>query len=611
MPDPIYISSIVVPNPNVPLRDRNGTADFAINSYKIWDYNNRNKTQPCSIALSSSNRSELHVTIGATEPFDPNRSYKLSCVFADPCDGGPRFEDVYFNINDTEVIVPIVLKGYSSTVPWGVKDDITWTIDDQYPTTMKLELYAIAPQPLLPTYFQNEIPSEFLELFVLPTAKAKIKDYVPWAVAVCHRSKHDHYDNPKVPFNFTAVHSYIYNHLGAGSPSFTGEYGGSFDLEEWLNSRGGNGPKYNVNCFDQAGLVIIALSLGRTDIATEFQWFHMRPYGYINGDLVGCGMCNNPFFGGKGSNPETSPLLVTQLPNEDGRSGFGRHVFAAVATGDRLRMIDACCGPHVGDEDKYQYIEAAVDKSNTPKKYEAGTAADAKTDADWGIDTLDRPVHNTYQFESLSESEQKFINELEAASLVEGSKGTDRMDKVNLASLVDQITAKLQLKQFGEPKKSASRVCTHVQWTSLHSEEAVSVDMTIYKNYGEAFKAWNHHFRSFTDPESHIKSLSGQPPKSLKATHYLAGADSVQWVDSHIVVKLTRSALGGSRDIDLDPIAHEIHTVMSTATPDHADYQEVSKIHSVASTGQVAVGEEFFVTLEVCSGECSSPFYGY
>jgi hypothetical protein len=122
--------------------------------------------------------------------------------------------------------------------------------------------------------------------------------------------------------------------------------GGTFQLGAYLTAA-----KPVVNCYDQAGGV--QSLCGALGVAAN--WFFLRPYGFIHTThLVGVGACNNPFFSNNGSSP-------TVGVNDRNRSAFANHAFAGL-TG---AVLDACAGPHTGNEDRGQYVNAAIDGATT------------------------------------------------------------------------------------------------------------------------------------------------------------------------------------------------------------------------------------------------------
>ncbi|KAK6338528.1 hypothetical protein TWF730_002591 [Orbilia blumenaviensis] len=132
-----------------------------------------------------------------------------------------------------------------------------------------------------------------------------------------------------------------------------------------------------VNCFDQAAIVWLVLSLGfqsQADQQAVSSW-HMSPYGFIDGSLVGWGPTDNPLFKGD----KTKMIIPKQSPD---RKPFGSHVFLSWYG----KVFDSCAGPHLGTEDLNLYLSKALDSDywtgyinkKTGKPWQNGTAADAE-----------------------------------------------------------------------------------------------------------------------------------------------------------------------------------------------------------------------------------------
>jgi hypothetical protein len=137
--------------------------------------------------------------------------------------------------------------------------------------------------------------------------------------------------------------------------------GGVFQLGAYLAAA-----KPVVNCYDQAGAV--QTLCGALGVPTT--WFFLKPYGFIHTtQLVGVGACNNPFFSNNGSSP-------TVAVDDRQRSAFANHAFAGLSGA----VLDACAGPHTGDDDRSQYVSKAIDSATTLYRlysnFRPGTAPD-------------------------------------------------------------------------------------------------------------------------------------------------------------------------------------------------------------------------------------------
>jgi hypothetical protein len=102
------------------------------------------------------------------------------------------------------------------------------------------------------------------------------------------------------------------------------------------------------NCYDQASAVQVLVGA----LGVQVAWCFLEPFGYIKPtNLVGVGLCNNPFFGTE----ERKKMVPWDSPD---RGGFGNHAFAR--TGGS-KILDACGGPHTGSETSEQYVDASID----------------------------------------------------------------------------------------------------------------------------------------------------------------------------------------------------------------------------------------------------------
>ena len=129
-------------------------------------------------------------------------------------------------------------------------------------------------------------------------------------------------------------------------------YQGGFKLSAYLDLQ------YPVvNCYDQAYGVATLGNLIGVHATTIFT----SPFGYINPvNLVGVGVCNNPFCGNSAYPAE--PLRPIDDIN---RSMFGNHryVFAEGV------IFDACAGPELGTKTHTEYLKSVIDTSTMDEMY--------------------------------------------------------------------------------------------------------------------------------------------------------------------------------------------------------------------------------------------------
>ncbi len=200
-------------------------------------------------------------------------------------------------------------------------------------------------------------------------------------------------------------HGMKYDVVEGGAVFATGQRQGKYKLWNYINKA-----TNVVNCYDQAGAVQ-ALS-GCLGIRPT--WIFLEPFGFIHEtNLVGWGLCNNPFFGG-------NVALQIVGKNVATRTEFGNHAFieygsvepslgaaigigavagavgggvigaivgggvgalvgvlvgaavgaligaaVALAAESGGYILDACAGPHLGTESRTQYVAGSIDITTT------------------------------------------------------------------------------------------------------------------------------------------------------------------------------------------------------------------------------------------------------
>ncbi|KAG7423895.1 hypothetical protein Forpi1262_v015143 [Fusarium oxysporum f. sp. raphani] len=263
---------------------------------------------------------------------------------------------------------------------------------------VEMELYLLGYE--LPPYFDDKVPLLLLRMFVAAATQQQIRTAQQWVAMVakiCHGSAHPETGEPAETEN----HWLKYNTLGGGSffmaPNNVANpahlktlqhyfnYGGSFFLSAWLDTYRNfrdQGSFSVVNCYDQAGAVEVAASLGVS--YNCLAWEYHQPYGFITKDteLVGWGACNNPMF----EKIPKNKLLENNMDTH--RTIFGNHAFIswspdfdpAPSVFDEshdpssfpgMLAIDACAGPHLGNEDRGVWVSplSYPDPSVYPKGY--------------------------------------------------------------------------------------------------------------------------------------------------------------------------------------------------------------------------------------------------
>ena len=148
-------------------------------------------------------------------------------------------------------------------------------------------------------------------------------------------------------------------HINGGQSAYI--QNAKFNLTNYINKRLGK----TVNCYDQAGAVYVSSRM--LGIHSEFVFMGQTdyngkpPFGYINAtNLVGVGMCNNPFYPlASGTNKVAflnAPSGVTDLVSPN-RTGFRNHAFARHSD----LIFDACAGPYLGSSNLVGYATASID----------------------------------------------------------------------------------------------------------------------------------------------------------------------------------------------------------------------------------------------------------
>ncbi|KAG8679805.1 hypothetical protein FRC08_016726, partial [Ceratobasidium sp. 394] len=251
-------------------------------------------------------------------------------------------------------------------IPWGCKREQTlWQFNyvvgpekKPYMLSLKhpIEIYGVTPYTknykTKPAHYYG-MPRDALDFYLIHAKKAfpepinTLDDYVRSIVYAVHWCS-----------------GFAYDTVG-GASGFAGEGFGDrcqFNVRLWahllhpttkdepLQSDG----SHHVNCYDQAAAVWtgITLALGPRDVH-KLTWRFADPFGHINPThLVGWpDMTNDPFPTGDKKKP---PQVIARGSE---RSSFGNHAFLEFDGG----VLDATCGPYVGDVTLDGYLEASID----------------------------------------------------------------------------------------------------------------------------------------------------------------------------------------------------------------------------------------------------------
>ncbi|KAK3314320.1 hypothetical protein B0H66DRAFT_643708 [Apodospora peruviana] len=279
--------------------------------------------------------------------------------------------------NPIKIAVPFKPSYATEHFPWGFAGEVTWTLTVNGQTCVQstvLELYCL--NDTLPAFFHGAVDASFLRAMVLPARAPSPPTPPSWTdyvVKACFANFGYKYEisNGTIRFGDSGT-------------------GGSYDLKRWVRGINWGQP---VNCYDQAGIVMIALGLGPK---VKADWVYMDRFGFINQTyLVGYPStpCNNPFA-----------ITVDKLSvgnNDLNRSLFKNHAFVQVND----KIYDACAGPILGAKDINAYVAKAIQGSGTgrdqtdlystlpadkiqPYHRTPGTSADARYYGD-GVTSLD------------------------------------------------------------------------------------------------------------------------------------------------------------------------------------------------------------------------------
>lgn len=260
---------------------------------------------------------------------------------------GLKFEATFRGEEGEKEVIAEAVTG-PTTQKW-YKGDMQWELCPVYYPSEKislaatrLELFFILDKPK-PLYKANGVWTEVLRFLFQKVniggtdsdekAGAKITEYV--------HSRHGlEYNTGEKPTP-KGPGSAIYTELSIGSVNL-------FRLTKYINKTLGK----IVNCFDQASAVQALCSA----IGISIQWLFCKPFGFINTtNLVGVGMCNNPFYPVSGGN-KIEKIDSNRLP-------FGCHAFCGIAIKKQDNVLDACAGPHLGNENWKKYLDVSIDRS--------------------------------------------------------------------------------------------------------------------------------------------------------------------------------------------------------------------------------------------------------
>jgi hypothetical protein len=228
---------------------------------------------------------------------------------------------------------PSEIRGYRGNIAWRLSiEPVAITVN--LGTTLA-EVYFILGSPSRP-YAKIGVWTEALRFLFGRVGVAGMTDQTAVAARVtahCHGSHDLRYETKKGESQY-----------GVNSG------GGVFSLAAYLAR-----DEDRCNCYDQAGAVqTLAGAVG-----VDLIWLFLMPFGFIKPtNLVGVGLCNNPFF----RDVEARRMVHPEFKR---RSAFGNHAFVS-SLGSRI--LDACAKPHLGTESAAEYLADSID--DTPSLYQ-------------------------------------------------------------------------------------------------------------------------------------------------------------------------------------------------------------------------------------------------
>ncbi|KAI8594891.1 hypothetical protein EDD21DRAFT_392641 [Dissophora ornata] len=353
-----------------------------------------------------------------------------------------------------------------------------WSTDREAPIDLgstALEFYVLKHK--LPKLFESdgdiEIPLLLLRMFLGAALEQKVQTHLQW-VSLVTRISHGSAEPFSGEDKDTKAHWLKYQTFTGAASFGVGPYGGEFRLNQWLAAyRNWTTKKIitSVNCYDQAAIVEVALSLGMD--YNQVAWEYHQVFGYISSktELVGWGPCNNPYFYN-----DQKKMIVED--DDESRWAFRNHAHLSWGpdfhpekeeefyhdnedpkeyTTTAIYIIDACAGPHVGDESRDIYLKQLDQNSGNTEKYPVEKLADLKRKNSaisyWnsGLTGLSSTVKN-YTLQALQDSYYKGESiEWSALELPPGSPLLSKVYGGKLSTIQDQFAEIVQHIKFKRP----------------------------------------------------------------------------------------------------------------------------------------------------------------
>ncbi|KAI5846626.1 hypothetical protein DFP73DRAFT_395020 [Morchella snyderi] len=357
LPFGVSLDKITLPNPLFPVLMEDGLCpDFAID-HPLWSAAEAGKAIAATTCVNSTPNIKL---VGKVDPKIAKLEFKMIGECIDNGHGSAATIEVDLGVDQNtgayEQLIPLALNDTHPGIAWGFQGTISWKVLVKNTgkfipvTTSPIEIYAIS-RALHKFLAVEGIPLHLLRFIVLPTrnwpkAPGGVTNYVEYVVKRIHGESGFKYDAAEGSSSYASLMS---------SNDLTDP--GSFQLAKWLKNQQSITPtkECHVNCYDQAGIVGICLGFffpdNYEDRSQGLRWFMMFPFGFVEGDLVGWGPVNNPFFKGN------KDLMILDNPKDSKRTAFKRHVFLTY----NGKVLDATCGPKTGTLTLNEYIENAID----------------------------------------------------------------------------------------------------------------------------------------------------------------------------------------------------------------------------------------------------------
>ena len=219
----VHAVKLLVPHARIrSLFDANNP-DFASSNLSLWS---RDKPEcvPATVALG--NKASLAVHLGYNIEGLDGAARDITWTLRGRAANSTRFSVMGKPASITVIKKSLVARATlefsgSSDVPWGLRDEIVWSVDVGYGdltlhtledfSRTPMELYGIC-KDLVAWYERPGVPLDMLRLFVLPASHVSsigsMDDWVTWVVQRCHASRAD--DDSKVPKE-ERVHAFRYD----------------------------------------------------------------------------------------------------------------------------------------------------------------------------------------------------------------------------------------------------------------------------------------------------------------------------------------------------------------------------------------------------------------